>query len=265
MANLDHDAAGMDFTAVKTGDVNGSAKANNLDNQAVAPRSVVDLNQQLITGKAGDVATIALNADQLAQVIGMQMTLHVNRDLVDLIDIKGGQLNLSEEHLGFGNWSAGNIHLSWNHTDAVDVDGNLINLTVKLLKDVRNQSIVHLNHNGLTPELYTKEGSQIAVSGIRFHNGKSQESNERVFELYQNIPNPFNAGTAIGFNLPASDEVTLKVYDLTGKQVFEQKAMFNKGYNTFNIDASNIQASGALYYQISTTTDTASKKMIIIR
>jgi hypothetical protein len=167
--------------------------------------------------------------------------------------------------MGFGNWSAGNIHLSWSHPDAIDVDGNLLNLTVKLLKDVRNQSVVRLDQNGLAPEMYSKEGNQINVSGIRLNHSKSADSNEGVFELYQNIPNPFNAGTVIGFNLPATDEVTLRVFDLTGKQVFEQKAIFNKGYNTFILDASNIQASGALYYQISTSTDTASKKMIIIK
>lgn len=265
MTNLDHDAAGMDFIAVKTGDVNGSAKATNLDNHVVAPRSIIDFNQQTITGKAGDVITISLTADQLAQVLGMQMTLQINRDLVDLLDIKGENIELTDEHLGFSNWASGNIHLSWSNPAAVDLDGNLINLTLKLLKDVRNQSAISLNLNGLTPELYTKEGSQIAVSGLRINNNKPQVPAENAFELYQNIPNPFNAGTVIGFNLPATGEVSLKVFDLTGKQVFEQKAVFNKGYNTFSIDASNIQASGALYYQISTDTDTASRKMIIIK
>jgi hypothetical protein len=265
MTNLDHDAAGMDFIAVKTGDVNGSAKATNMNNHVVAPRSIIEFNQQSITGKAGDVITISLTADQLAKVLGMQMTLQLNRDLVELLDIKGENIELSDEHLGFSNWASGNIHLSWSNPAAMDLDGNLINLTLKLLKDVRNQPAVSLNLNGLTPELYTKEGNQIAVSGLRINNSKPQAPADNAFELYQNIPNPFNAGTVIGFNLPASGEVTLKVFDLTGKQVFEQKAVFNKGYNTFSIDASNIQASGALYYQISTDTDTASRKMIIIK
>ena len=38
--------------------------------------------------------------------------------------------------------------------------------------------------------------------------------------LFQNTPNPFNASTIVAFDLPKSQETTLKVMDMTGKQVF---------------------------------------------
>ena len=83
--------------------------------------------------------------------------------------------------------------------------------------------------------------------------------------MYQNIPNPFNATTVIGFNLPNADEATLKIYDLTGKMVFQNTASFAKGYNTFNVDANTLNLNGVLYYQIDTNTDSATRKMIIIK
>jgi len=40
-----------------------------------------------------------------------------------------------------------------------------------------------------------------------------------IFKLYQNYPNPFNSSTALKYNLRESDNVILKVYNLTGKEV----------------------------------------------
>ena len=40
-----------------------------------------------------------------------------------------------------------------------------------------------------------------------------------TFKLEQNYPNPFNAGTKIRYQLPAQVHVTIKVYDLLGREV----------------------------------------------
>ncbi|MDP2983673.1 MAG: FlgD immunoglobulin-like domain containing protein [Candidatus Latescibacter sp.] len=41
----------------------------------------------------------------------------------------------------------------------------------------------------------------------------------QVFTLKQNLPNPFNPATTIGFALRKSSQVSLKVYDLLGREV----------------------------------------------
>jgi hypothetical protein len=85
------------------------------------------------------------------------------------------------------------------------------------------------------------------------------------FEVYQNVPNPFNAGTTIGFSLPQAEKVTLKVFDVTGKMMYVTGGQFNKGYNSFTLDANALNLHGVLYYQIETGTDSATRKMIIIK
>ncbi|MDD1475259.1 T9SS type A sorting domain-containing protein, partial [Dolichospermum sp. ST_sed4] len=40
-----------------------------------------------------------------------------------------------------------------------------------------------------------------------------------VFALYNNYPNPFNPITTIGFDIPKSSFVSLKVFDILGREV----------------------------------------------
>jgi len=68
------------------------------------------------------------------------------------------------------------------------------------------------------------------------------------FQLLPNYPNPFNAVTTIGFILPTADEVSLKAYDLLGREVAtifagEKPA----GHYRFTFDASHLPGGIYLY------------------
>ncbi|MBK8346706.1 MAG: T9SS type A sorting domain-containing protein [Saprospiraceae bacterium] len=265
MSNLDHNVAGLDFIAVKIGDVNGSAKTNTLGGNDVSNRSLLVLNTEPITAKAGEIVNVSVTTDELASLLGFQMTLGIEKDLVELVDIKSDIISLTNEHLGFGNLSKGMIHISWNTPNALVVNHELINIKLKMLKDVQDKALIYLDRSGLQPELYTKDGSNISISNVKLEAGKRDKSISDKFELYQNIPNPFNATTVIGFNLPQTDVVSLKIFDLTGKMVYQSAGQFNKGYNTFSVDANSLNLNGVLYYQIDTKSESATRKMIIIK
>jgi len=85
------------------------------------------------------------------------------------------------------------------------------------------------------------------------------------FELLQNVPNPFNTTTEIGFVLPTDQKVTLRVFDVTGKVLVTKAGQYSQGFNTIRLDVSEINATGVVYYQIDTEANSASKKMIIIK
>ncbi len=74
------------------------------------------------------------------------------------------------------------------------------------------------------------------------------------FELHQNYPDPFNPSTTISFELPTVSVVTLKVYDVLGKEVatpINQEEM-DAGNQTVEFDGSNL-ASGVYFYKIVAT------------
>jgi hypothetical protein len=85
------------------------------------------------------------------------------------------------------------------------------------------------------------------------------------FSLAQNHPNPFNPTTKIDFALPVNANVSMKVYDLTGKEVATLVNEFRTaGYYTIEFNSSNL-ASGIYYYKLTTGTNTAVKKMVVIK
>ncbi|OGU76374.1 MAG: hypothetical protein A2W11_13880 [Ignavibacteria bacterium RBG_16_35_7] len=85
------------------------------------------------------------------------------------------------------------------------------------------------------------------------------------YTLAQNYPNPFNPTTDIKFTVAKEGFVTLKVYDLLGKQVatLVDQHMTSGGY-TADFDASNL-ASGTYIYTLSVNGVSISKKMMLLK
>jgi hypothetical protein len=85
------------------------------------------------------------------------------------------------------------------------------------------------------------------------------------YALCQNFPNPFNPSTAIEFSLPQSAHVTLKVYDILGRQVATLVAEdYPAGTFTAVWDA-DAMASGVYFYQLTAGSYVETKKMMLIR
>jgi len=85
------------------------------------------------------------------------------------------------------------------------------------------------------------------------------------YSLLQNYPNPFNPTTNIRFNLPKSGVVTLKVYNILGKEVATLvNGNLNAGSYTFNWDA-NGYASGVYFYRLQSGNFVETKKMILVK
>lgn len=86
-----------------------------------------------------------------------------------------------------------------------------------------------------------------------------------TYDLSQNFPNPFNPATTINYQLPKSGYVTLKVYDILGREVAtlvnEEKSL---GRYSINFDGSSL-ASGVYIYQIRANDYVSSKKMMLIK
>ncbi len=85
------------------------------------------------------------------------------------------------------------------------------------------------------------------------------------FRLLQNYPNPFNPSTVISYQLSVSSFISLKVFDLLGREVstlVNEKQ--NAGTYSVQFDGSNF-SSGIYFYKFQTDNFSETKKMTLIK
>ena len=86
-----------------------------------------------------------------------------------------------------------------------------------------------------------------------------------TYDLAQNYPNPFNPSTTIKYQIPNAGNVTLKVYDILGREVTTLVDEFkNEGRYEVNFNAGKL-ASGVYIYTIKSNDFTASKKLMLLK
>lgn len=85
------------------------------------------------------------------------------------------------------------------------------------------------------------------------------------FSLSQNYPNPFNPETKIRFALPNAGFVSLKIYDIIGREVASiVNENLSSGIHEVNFDAKELD-SGVYVYRITSNNFVDSKKMLLIK
>lgn len=86
------------------------------------------------------------------------------------------------------------------------------------------------------------------------------------FLLKQNFPNPFNPTTQITYELPQQSDVTLQIFDLTGRQVatLVNNESVSAGTHTVNFDATNL-SSGMYIYRLQAGSVVLSRKLTLIK
>ncbi len=85
------------------------------------------------------------------------------------------------------------------------------------------------------------------------------------FTLTQNFPNPFNPTTSIAFSVPATDHVSLEVFDILGRSVSTLvNGVLSSGEYTIQFDAANLP-SGMYLYRLSAGDKVSTKKMLLMK
>jgi hypothetical protein len=103
-----------------------------------------------------------------------------------------------------------------------------------------------------------------------------QSNNEFIpekYELFQNYPNPFNPTTNIGFQIPVFGFVTLKVFDIAGKEIATlvnqnlEAGEYSYKFSIYNplALAGYHLGSGVYFYQLSAGNFIDTKKFILLK
>lgn len=93
---------------------------------------------------------------------------------------------------------------------------------------------------------------------------ESEPNLPKSFALHQNYPNPFNPTTTIRFALPQHSLVTLKLYDILGREVAKLvDEELEPGVHQIEFDAKYL-ASGLYFYTIQAKGFKRTKKLVLL-
>ncbi len=157
---------------------------------------------------------------------------------------------------GFEIWKKQN-NSDWQNIGFVAGAGNSTNINSYSFTD-----------RDLKPGYYSYKLRQVDFSGA----SKFYELTETVnlnfpdqFELHQNFPNPFNPTTKISWQLPGSGRLTIKLFDVLGREIETiVDGNYEAGNHSIEFDGSKL-TSGIYIYELRTGSYRANKKMMIIK
>ena len=186
--------------------------------------------------------------------------------------------NYLEDHLKILAYST-----SRARTAGDGLEGDLVHISYELVEGADLPSevtfflgLANLPGTSMDPELlnvvcgYPDEDSPVVVE----RNALSLDENLTIptqFALHQNYPNPFNPSTQISFDVPEGSElVRLNIYNILGKKVSTLlNNVLSPGKHKIEWNAKdnegNPVASGIYFYELSSSSFTARKKMLLIR
>lgn len=181
-------------------------------------------------------------------------------------------------------FNVGNVNLSW--ITATEINNSGFDVERKT-EDGEWNKITFIQGNGTTTEAkhysFSDDVRELNSSKLFYRlkqidfDGTFKYSNEvevdinlpARFQLNQNYPNPFNPVTTIKYELPFRSSVTLKIFDILGKEV---ETLVNEekdaGYYQISFDASSVSgglSSGIYFYILQTENYFATKKMILLK
>lgn len=131
----------------------------------------------------------------------------------------------------------------------------LTNKNIEKGKNIIADAVMLLLNRKLSPDA--------VITEIKRENEKTQLPSE--FALRQNYPNPFNPSTSIEFSLPAGQKVSLKVFDVLGREVTTLvNGFYTAGTHKVTFKPQSL-ASGVFFYRLSAESFTETRKMLFTK
>ncbi len=260
-SELDHDEMSSDFVAVKVGDVDNSFEPGAQGGSTTRSGQAITLmtdNQSFVKGQK---VVVPIRATSQQTIIGMQFTLNFGQQL-SFLGISGDKLHVTNGNIGvFADDHV--LSFSWNDDESIVIDetGVLFNVVFQALEEGTIANQFSINSAITTAEAYDE---LMNVSSVELNISGKESSDKDHLVLYQNIPNPFENSTKIGFDLPEEAEAVLTVFDVTGKVILTAHIEGRKGYNSFDLKVENIRTTGVMYYQLESNQQVATKRMLLI-
>jgi|GEM_PF-1528520 len=125
------------------------------------------------------------------------------------------------------------------------------NDTLNILSDASSNNVIILHGKGVNPSDISNSGKAIPSK----------------YQIFQNYPNPFNPTTIINYSVPKTSLVTIKLYDVLGREI-ETLVNEEKKPGSYSVQLSAVSSqlsSGVYFYKMEAGGFSETKKLILMK
>ncbi|PHN03566.1 T9SS type A sorting domain-containing protein [Flavilitoribacter nigricans] len=254
---------GLDFAAIKIGDLDGSARFESeafAGNRGFGAGLTLEASDPLLESGTSTIWTVEL--PDPGSLLGFQFTLSFDPELVEIEQFIPGLL--TEDQTGMRFSREGVMTFSWDRDPKLDLSGTertkAFSLKLRANTTLHPSEVFRISSRVTPAEAYrTLEGA--TTVNLQF---EGNDPDTPSLKLYQNRPNPFGDYTIIAFDLPTSGPAEVQLMDVSGRSVWQYKGDFAAGYNELKVSARELPGSGMYYYLLRTPSGSLTRKLIVL-
>jgi len=199
---------------------------------------------------------LSFYAPELESYQGMQMELGFSEEL-QISQVMMHQLDLGSKDIRLMK-EENKMRISHSSNEKIDISSEEPLFALKLEGMSETREKVVLSETWMSAEVYRdNEATRISLN----QTGSSLDQ----ITLLQNEPNPWTESTVIKFELPRNGEVSLRIFDSSGKLVWSELNEYDRGMNAVTIDKSDLPHSGVMIYEIRFEGQIERNRMIHLR
>lgn len=218
-----------------------------------------NLVERELAGQRTQIFKLALMADQANGLEAFGLSLSFPHNKLNFLGVERAELTGTWQYLDGISNAPGEVTIGGFNDNALrETRGGEI---LQVLFALKGEAKVDLTEFAL---FNLKDDFEHAVvSGVASHRGEAAAPKE--FELEQNYPNPFNPTTTITYAIPRPEHVTLRIFDLLGKEV---ATLVNERLPAGRYRAvweANGMESGIYFYRLQTESFTQTRKLTLLQ
>lgn len=213
----------------------------------------------------GKECRVDFTVENFNEIAGYQFTLGFDPGKMEFLRFEPGELtSLTEQNFGFRLLGEGVLTTSWHDfkSNTLPDGAVLFSLVFESKTNLELSQNLHISSGYTQAEAYHETGEMLGVH-LEF---LDETSTGQTAPLSVQVrPNPFRESAVIGFYLPETREVTLSIFDATGRMVKAVRSNFKAGYNEFQLNAADLAGQGTYYYRLQTPGEAATGTLVLLR
>jgi len=248
---LMNDVTGLDFIAMKVGDVTLDANPEIIGD---SPSEIVEMRFSNVNWQAGDQVQIPVRMNSIEELAALQANFEFDKTVLTFESISSAELPGLDE-TDFNDLFAKDGRLSLVWYDKAGMGQKVGENSILFYLNFKAKSAGQLeDHFSVQPfrtekKAYKVDGSQVAIKTV-FEDGVSELSSLSYKMTVH--PNPFKDHVTVLLEIEREEEGLLSVYDLSGRLVYSEELLLETGANRVVIEGEHFPVKGAYLLQVKT-------------